>query len=364
MSVHASRAALVSILLGASGIPSVSAQDFVRGDANGDGLITAADGHFIHMYLFRGGHEPACLKAADADDSGHVDHADGVFVFHFAVFGTEAMPAPGPAVGPDPTDDELTCLAYGGGSPTSDPDSKMEIVDATAVVGGSATISLRATYSDFLGGYSGTIIDEAGVLADSANDLAVDPTPLTIENLGPIDRNNQPPFLAARLHDGKLRFGCNVAIGNSSFLPGSDVSLVSITIPLRSDTVPGQYELTLDAAELIHLDDGSIQPTVASGVLEVLPTRSFRRGDCNDDGAVDISDAIFTLGSLFLDDGIPSCDDACDSNDDGAVDISDAIATLGVLFLGDGVIPLPGMNDCGVDLTDDPIGCDAVERCP
>jgi hypothetical protein len=56
--------------------------------------------------------------------------------------------------------------------------------------------------------------------------------------------------------------------------------------------------------------------------------------------------------------------DACDSNDDGDVDISDAIATLGVLFLGGGVIPLPGTTDCGVDPTVDQVGCDAYDRCP
>ncbi len=90
----------------------------------------------------------------------------------------------------------------------------------------------------------------------------------------------------------------------------------------------------------------------------------FRRGDCNDDGTVNISDAVFSLGSLFLAAGDPACDDACDSNDDGTVDISDAINTLGVLFLGSGVVPPPGMTECGVDPTDDEVGCDAVERCP
>ena len=98
----------------------------------------------------------------------------------------------------------------------------------------------------------------------------------------------------------------------------------------------------------------------------------FLRGDCNDDGTVDISDAIFSLRSLFLREGAsgeatstrlpPGCDDACDSNDDGAVDISDAIGTVFVLFVG-GVVPLPGMTTCGVDPTDDGLGC-AETACP
>lgn len=90
---------------------------------------------------------------------------------------------------------------------------------------------------------------------------------------------------------------------------------------------------------------------------------SFLRGDCNDDGKVNISDAVFTLGSLFLGEGDPGCEDACDSNDDGAVDISDAIATLGVLFLGNGIIPLPGMTECGGDPTDDELICETT-ACP
>ena len=80
-------------------------------------------------------------------------------------------------------------------------------------------------------------------------------------------------------------------------------------------------------------------------------------------GAIDRSDAISTLGVLFLGDGEITCQDACDSNDDGAVDISDAIATLEVLFLGNGVIPLPGMTECGVDPTEDKLGCATFGQC-
>ena len=60
----------------------------------------------------------------------------------------------------------------------------------------------------------------------------------------------------------------------------------------------------------------------------------------------------------------PTCQDAADANDNGFVDVSDAINTLSVLFLGQGEIPLPGMNDCGVDPTDDELDCEEYERCP
>ena len=94
------------------------------------------------------------------------------------------------------------------------------------------------------------------------------------------------------------------------------------------------------------------------GVFRFSPlTSSFKRGDCNDDGSVDISDVINTLEMLFLGAAEGGCDDACDSNDDGAMDISDAIVTLGVLFLGNGSIPPPGILECGADPTDDQVDC-------
>lgn len=90
----------------------------------------------------------------------------------------------------------------------------------------------------------------------------------------------------------------------------------------------------------------------------------FLRGDCSRDGGVDLTDAIFGLGALFL--GTPEvlCDDACDANDDGVFDLSDAITTLATLFLGTGGIPAPGLEVCGIDPTGDELGCREYSACP
>lgn len=96
---------------------------------------------------------------------------------------------------------------------------------------------------------------------------------------------------------------------------------------------------------------------------DVEPEPTFRRGDCNGDGAVDLSDAISTLSSLFLGSGDTPCEDACDANDDGRTDISDPIATLGMLFLGEAALPPPGVSDCGVDPTADEAGCAQYAEC-
>jgi hypothetical protein len=88
----------------------------------------------------------------------------------------------------------------------------------------------------------------------------------------------------------------------------------------------------------------------------------FIRADSNLSGTVDISDAVFTLGVLFLGQGLAGCDDAMDANDDGGADISDASYTLNYLFTGGAAPPAP-FPDCGPDLTADDLGCDLHPEC-
>ena len=50
------------------------------------------------------------------------------------------------------------------------------------------------------------------------------------------------------------------------------------------------------------------------------------------------------------------------TNDDGAIDIADAIALLDFLFGGSGDLPEP-FGECGVDPTEDGVGCDTYVFC-
>lgn len=81
-----------------------------------------------------------------------------------------------------------------------------------------------------------------------------------------------------------------------------------------------------------------------------IPTDSwFRRGDVNDDGPVNLTDAIALLEFLFLGGEPPSCFDAADTDDTGTLLITDAIYLLSWLFLGGCPPPAPGPHDCGPD---------------
>lgn len=84
----------------------------------------------------------------------------------------------------------------------------------------------------------------------------------------------------------------------------------------------------------------------------------FRRGDCNADGGRNISDPIYLLEDLFGAGTPDPCLDACDANDDGLLDLADAITMLGLTFTGTPAT-LPAPDICGFDPTPDPLGCAA-----
>lgn len=73
---------------------------------------------------------------------------------------------------------------------------------------------------------------------------------------------------------------------------------------------------------------------------------TFRRGDCNDDGEVNISDAVCVLNWLFLGSRDPGCIAALNTNGDEDVDIADPVYSLWFSFLG-GPPPVPPYPECG-----------------
>jgi hypothetical protein len=84
-------------------------ETFVRGDANGDTLVDIADPIVVLLYLFLGKSAPACADSADADDDGTINIGDPIFILSVLFRGTGSLPAPFPAEGFDPTEDDVVC---------------------------------------------------------------------------------------------------------------------------------------------------------------------------------------------------------------------------------------------------------------
>jgi hypothetical protein len=83
-------------------------RDFARGDANGDARYDLSDPVATLDFLFLGA-EIACEDAADANDSGALNITDPLYSLNFLFLGGPELPAPFPAIGPDPSADALEC---------------------------------------------------------------------------------------------------------------------------------------------------------------------------------------------------------------------------------------------------------------
>ena len=90
--------------------------------------------------------------------------------------------------------------------------------------------------------------------------------------------------------------------------------------------------------------------------------RSFRRGDVDDSGRINLSDPVRILQNLFGNREVGIwCRDAADADDDGKLELTDAVYLLNFLFRRGAPPPAP-FPDCGKDRTQDPLSCGAV-RC-
>ena len=94
----------------------------------------------------------------------------------------------------------------------------------------------------------------------------------------------------------------------------------------------------------------------------VVPEPEFLRGDSNQDGRIDISDAFKPLAVLFLGAEPLQCEKAADVNDDGRVDVSDSTHLLDYLFREGPRPPLPHAL-CGEDGTPDDLHCREAPGC-
>ncbi len=90
-----------------------AAQEFIRGDVDGDGKITLTDPIQTLNYLFKGGQKPDCEDAMDVNDDGKVDLRDEVYDLGYLFKGGSAPVSPFPEQGYDLTKDDLGCRGEG-----------------------------------------------------------------------------------------------------------------------------------------------------------------------------------------------------------------------------------------------------------
>lgn len=83
---------------------------FIRGDANQDGVLNITDVIFLALWLFSAGPAGDCDAAADVNDNGALNPLEDVLTLVQYLFQAGVAPAaPFPTCGPDATPDTLTC---------------------------------------------------------------------------------------------------------------------------------------------------------------------------------------------------------------------------------------------------------------
>jgi hypothetical protein len=85
---------------------------FLRGDVDGDGAVggSVTDAVILLSHQFRGGPEPPCLAACDANADGLVDISDPIHILLFSFLGGAPPPPPYPECGTD-AGTEIECAA-------------------------------------------------------------------------------------------------------------------------------------------------------------------------------------------------------------------------------------------------------------
>ena len=119
---------------------------------------------------------------------------------------------------------------------------------------------------------------------------------------------------------------------------------------LPGDFPPGAKAFTIRASYI----DEPIEP----------PAPTFRRGDVDDNGTVQLTDAVRVLNFLFTGGEEPTCTETADANDSGAVELTYAVRILAFLFQGGVEIPPPGPEACGTDPVDSlDLDCESYTSC-
>ncbi len=148
-------------------------------------------------------------------------------------------------------------------------------------------------------------------------------------------------------------------LSNAGMLAPGASGWVAFSVEVRSDTphgiiIPNKGRVWFDDVPCpvqgnpCPDGDGTVPCCTNTVETEILTDLLAVRGDANDDGRRDVSDARFLLDYLFLGGRSPSCLAAGDTNGDEELDIGDAIYHLNWLFLG-GREPFPvGVFACDV----------------
>jgi hypothetical protein len=304
--------AVVSVMASAA-----SPNDCRCGDADCNGVLNWGDGVYILNYLFGGGPLPLAptLEQVDWDNHQLLTISDVWCVTHY-VF-TEW---PGPQCPP--------------GQPplTSTVDSSSQVYYTNRIRPGVSQAAILLTLK-----------------SDSSwTDLAF-PVRIRVDGQIPVIDSIVFDIPIDGLHMGASSIysdsGC-AAIGvESPFFDNPETARIA-TLYVTVPPSPEEKHVTMEWVNLSPIQaptpDNSITPTLGFYLqcLEpvLTPDCCLLAGDVNDDGKVNVGDAVYLITHVFQFGPPPPCRAQADPNNDGTVNIGDAVFLINYIFRG-GPVP-------------------------
>ena len=112
-------------------------------------------------------------------------------------------------------------------------------------------------------------------------------------------------------------------------ISGNEGTLVNVTLQVDDNVAIGQYPITIDNIVLTKSDETKINPNTTTSQLNVI---EVTMGDVNNDGGIDIADAIGIVNHILKKTASTFVTGAADLNNDGVIDIADAIAVVNIIL--------------------------------
>ncbi|MEM7261540.1 MAG: dockerin type I repeat-containing protein, partial [Planctomycetota bacterium] len=248
------------------------ASEFVRGDANNDGLVTPADAHFIlqHFYwsltetFFLRDTDPPdlCWKAADVDDDGLIEPGDAYRLLEYLMTDRAPPTNPFPNAGEDPTLDAISCESKATRIPLEDSDLRLRIEGKSSRdADGIAVLTVFATNPFPVGGFSARV-SARGVLLDVSSVRVLEGANTTYSNATVVDGELRLAYLSTVLH---------VPDVPSPVLEASpERAVLEISVCLTPGAEAQEIALELIDAEFFDALSGeSIRPEADPGTLGI-----------------------------------------------------------------------------------------------
>jgi hypothetical protein len=241
-----------------------------------------------------------------------------------------------------------TCVVETSGPPASD---RLFMVPHPAADDGTAatdTVTVLLASRSAVQAWSFGIASDATVLAAAEATTAG-------TDAAALNEGNGPTFLAIKVLEAGVTMAAIVDEENPADVlpPEGEHSLLRV----RYAPAPGAARGTPYMVDFSSgLGNPPVETIIVVGGFEVYPAtspgfvsfaaRAFLRGDGNNDGQVNLTDAVSVLEWLFRGGVEPDCREAADVNATQGVNIADAVYLLQALFIGGPKPPAP-FPECG-----------------